>query len=317
MWRALPGTHVEEWFLSAKKIDDPREQLADELQNFQEIAAYLNPSPGEIPKLNGVDIAGLSLPLKRVIGGDHIIYIDFNRRYNLDRRIAKARARGREEVATKLEELRTRAGILVADVSGHRMTDALIGSMLHQAFLLGAYYELVDHGEITTRIFEHINMRFYRTTAINKFFTMIYGEITERGRFRFISAGHQPPAIFSREYGKFMKISQDRLVSFPPVGLMPSSSDVDDCADPGIIGYKKRYAINEINLLAFGDILLLLTDGLAEHDGGRFYPQVVERLLADCTGCSAADVCERLKAAIYEHAAPGDDISVVVIRRTL
>jgi serine phosphatase RsbU (regulator of sigma subunit) len=287
----------------------PADQLADELQNFQEIARHIRPSPGEIPELPGVDIAGLSMPLRDVIGGDHIIYIDFNRRYNLAHRIARAQKEDRPEVVKKLEQLRQRAGILVADVSGHRVTDALIGAMLHQAFLLGAHYELDRHGEITTRIFEHMNTRFYRTTAVNKYFTMIYGEISVQGRFRFISAGHQPPVVFSREYGKFMKISEDRLVSFPPVGLLPSGNDPDERVEPGILRYKKRYEVNEINLLNFGDTLLLLTDGLVEHDRGRFFPGSVERLLAD-----AADL--RLRKAILDAGPAEDDISVVAIRRT-
>jgi len=298
------------------KNDQPADQLADELQNFQEIARHIKPSPGEIPELAGVDIAGLSMPLKDVIGGDHIIYIDFNRRYNLEHRIARAEKKGRTEVVEKLEHLRHRAGILVADVSGHRMTDGLIGAMLHQAFLVGAYYELDRYGEITTRIFEHINTRFYRTTAVNKYFTMIYGEISAQGQFRFVSAGHQPPAVFSREYGKFMKISEDRLVSFPPVGLFPSGSDPDERVEPGIRGYKKRYEVNEINLLSVGDTLLLLTDGLAEHDRGRFFPGSVERLLAEGADLSAAELCRRLKRAIQDAGPADDDISVVAIRRT-
>ena len=95
-------------------------------------------------------------------GGDHIIYIDFNQRYDMPRRIAEAEAEGREHVAEHLRECCHRAGILLADVSGHKATDALIAAMMHQAFLLGAYYELDRYGEITTKLFEHLNQRFYR-----------------------------------------------------------------------------------------------------------------------------------------------------------
>jgi len=256
------------------------------------------------------------MPLNENIGGDHIIYIDFNRRYNIDRRVERAKRKGRDKVARKLERLKERAAILLADVSGHRMTDALLGAMLHQAFLMGVYYELDRFGEITTRIFENINTRFYRTTAFNKYFTMIYGEISENGKFRFISAGHQPPLVFSREFGKFMKISEDRLVSFPPVGLLPSSSDPDERIERDMHGYKKRYEVNEINLLASGDVLLLLTDGLTEHDEGRFFPADVEQLLAKNPDDTAAEFCEKLNQAILERGAPADDISVIAIRRT-
>lgn len=294
----------------------PPDQLIEEMENFREIARHIKPSSGEIPQLQGVEIAGLDLPLREVVGGDHIIYIDFKRRYDLEQRIAQARKTSDEATVKNLEQLRRRGGILLADVSGHRMTDALIAAMLHQAFLLGVYYELDQYGEVTTRLFEHINARFYRTTAVNKYFTMIYGEITEQGRFRFISAGHQPPTVFSREYQRFMKISDDRLISFPPVGMLPSSTDPDERPEPGIRGYKKRYEVNELNLLAYGDILMLLTDGLADHDEGRFFPARVERLLAESPAASASEICEGLRRAIEETAPRTDDISVVVIRRT-
>jgi len=302
--------------VTEKQEDAIRDQLADELKNFQEIARYIKPSSGEVPTLEGIEMAGLSLPLKRVLGGDHIIYIDFKRRYDLSRRVVRARRTGREEIARNLEQLQHRAGILVADVSGHRMTDALLAAMLHQAFLLGVYYELDRYGEITTRIFEHINMRFYRSTGVNKYFTMIYGEISETGRFRFLSAGHQPPVVFSREHRKFVKISADRLVTFPPVGLLPSAHDPDERVDPGMHGYKKRFTVNEINLLNFGDTLLLLTDGLMEHDEGRFFPGVVEKLLVDSADDTVEQFCLRLRDAIEDSAPQTDDITVVAIRRT-
>jgi len=297
--------------------EDPRERyLQAELQNFEGIARYLNPSPGEIPSLAGIEVGGLFLPLHGAIGGDHVIYIDFNRRYDLDARIAEAERAHRRKVAERLQGLRTRAGILVADVSGHRITDALIAAMLHQAFLLGANYELDLFGEITTRIFEHINTRFHRTTSFNKFLTMIYGEITQEGQFRFISAGHPPPAVFSREYGRFMPISKDLLVSFPPVGMFPSRNDPDARHYRSRYGYKEDYAVNEIKLLSPGDILLLYTDGLSEHAEGAFFPREVERMLAADPQLPASGICERLREALLSAAAPRDDLSVVVIKRT-
>jgi len=315
MVTSLRGPLRSRW-VTMSADHDLQQTLSDELQNFQEIARYLNPSPGEIPRLRGVDIAGLSMPLRQVIGGDHIVYIDFNRRYDIARRLAEAEKEGREEKVRKLKRQEHRAGILVADVSGHRMTDALLGAMLHQAFLLGINYELDMAGEVTTRLFEHLNTRFYRTTATNKYFTMIYGEISDRGNFRFLSAGHQPPAVFSREFGKLMSISPDRLVSFPPVGMLPTSDDRGERVEPGLDRYKKRYEVNEINLLNVGDVLLLHTDGLTEHDDGRYFPDRLERLLVACRDDNSEEVCRRLREDLLACAEPQDDISAVVIRKT-
>ena len=145
---------------------------------------------------------------------------------------------------------------------------------------------------------------------------MIYGEIWADGKFRFISAGHQPPAVFSREYHRFMKISADRLLTFPPVGMLPSSSDPDDRVYSSLYAYKKRYAVNEIDLLSPGDILLLHTDGLTEHDGGRFFSGELEPMLAELGDASASEICARIREGLLRRAAPEDDISYVVIRKT-
>lgn len=294
---------------------DPQDGFAlDELQNFEEIAAFLNPSPGSLPRLDGIDIFGMSLPLRGGMGGDHILYVDFNQRFDLEERIREATLAGRTGVARKLRDNRNRAGILVADVSGHRMTDALIAAMLHQAFLLGSYYELELFGEITTKLFEHINQRFYRTSSINRYFTMIYGEVSTRGRFRFLSAGHPPPAVFSREYGRFMPVDGCRSISSVPVGMLPSGGDPDQGQQPSVVGRKKLYEVNEIELLARGDILLLHTDGFSEHADGSFFPDEVQRVLGEYRGRTAEEICERLKESLLAAAPPRDDVSVVVVK---
>lgn len=295
---------------------DPLESLVDELRNFQELARTLKPSPGETPVLAGVDIGGVSMPLKELVGGDHVIYIDFNRRYDLAKRIETAVAEGNPEVAEKLKLCRHRAGILLADVSGHRITDALIAAMMHQAFLVGVYYELDRFGEITTKLFEHINQRFYRTTSVRKYLTMLYGEISEEGRFRFISAGHPRPMVYSREFGRFVEISEKRLVSYPPVGMFPSNTAVDEQVGPGSLGYKKPYTVNEIDLLAEGDILFLYTDGLSEHAAGEYFPGHLEKRLAELEDRTAGEICEILKKDLSTFAPHEDDITFVLVKKT-
>jgi serine phosphatase RsbU (regulator of sigma subunit) len=292
------------------------ERLADELRNFHDVAQFLRPSPGDVPRIDGLDLACLTLPLHDVVGGDHLAWVDFERRYDLDARIAEAEKQGRAEVSRNLRRLRQRAGVLVADAAGHRVTDALVAAMLHQAFLLGVNYELDMFGEVTTHLFDNLNTRFYKTTAVNKFFTMIYGEISVGGKLRFLSAGHPPPAVFSREFGRFMKISEDRLVALPPVGFQPSVADPDRKRHPTLHGYTRRYEVNEINLLATGDILLLHTDGLSEHADGTFFPARVEPLLAGHGDASAAEICELLRDALLAEAAPNDDITVVALKKT-
>jgi len=291
-------------------------ELTSELENFEEIARCLNPSAGEIPKLAGLDIAGVSRPLRGRIGGDHIVYIDFRRRFDLEARIARAEADGRAELVDQLHRTRDRAGILLADVSGHRMTDAMIAAMLHQAFLLGAIYEMDEHGEITTRLFEHINTRFYQSSAIHKYLTMIYGEISTSGVFRFISAGHPPPIVFSRRYARIADIAAAKLSRYPPIGIVPSGDDVDRAQLAGAPRFKDRYSVNELSLLGAGDVLLLATDGVFEHGDGTYVPDALEKQLARTRDLSAREIADALERSILDFAAPADDISFVVIKRS-
>ncbi len=298
----------------------PVKKLLDELENFQEIARQLIPSSGEIPQLEGIDIYGEVIPLNGVVGGDHIVFVDFNQRYDLDARIRDAQTAGRFEVVTQLERNRHRAGILLADVAGHRLTDAVLNAMLHQAFLLGIQYELDINGTVSTRLFEHINTRFYNSSMVGKFLTMIYGEISETGTFRFISAAHPYPVVFSNAFDRIMDIDNDRLVNFPPIGTMPSRADVDARRHVSILGQKDSYTVNEIRLMGRGDILLLYSDGLAELTDGYghtyFSTHLEERLRLD-KALPAREIFNRIKSDLLAFSPPEDDISFVVIKKSL
>ncbi len=292
--------------------------LTEELENFEEIALRLKPEPGEIPKLPGIDVFGITIPLAGPIGGDHIIYIDFNQRYDLDARIEKVRNKGFTQIAERLEEMKQTAGVLLADVSGHRITDAVLAAMLHQAFLLGALYELEMSGTLTTRLFENINNRFYRSSSVRKYLTMIYGEIHVSGTFRFISAGHHPPLVFSNEFDRFMDIHPDLLTNYPPIGTMPSKTDPDRARRPSVLGYKDRYVVNELRLMMPGDILLLYTDGLKEHGDDRnpYFPGRLEVKIREFKMESSRRILEEISRDLLAFARPSDDISAVLIKKS-
>ena len=268
--------------------------LNDELVNFEQIMKVIKTGAGALPKLHGIEITGFSLPLRGGVGGDHTIYIDFNERYDLDGRADKMVAAGRTEVADELQRLKNRAGILLADVSGHRITDAVVTTMLHQAFLLGANYELEINGHITPTLFEHLNHRFYQTTNVNKYITMVYGEISSAGRFRFILAGHPKPLIFSHALRRLFEIGPDLIEAFPPVGIFPSGPEFSEKIDDGPLGAKNDYEINTIDLLGSGDILILYTDGLAEADDRCFRQGLITTLRKVCD-CPATQIADRAR----------------------
>src|SRR5204863_632372 len=205
----------------------------------------------------------------------------------------------------------------VLDVSGHHVTDALLAAMLHQAFLLGSLYELEMSGQITRRLFENINSRFYQSSSRHKFVTMIYGEIAEDATFRFLSAAHPPPVVFSNRHARFMEVSQDLCTSFPPIGTLPSKDVIDRRITDSTLGFKERYRLNEWTLMGAGDILLLYTDGLLEHAKGDepYFPGHLEQTVRNVKQQSAKGIFETIQRSVLDFAPPSDDISIVVIKR--
>ena len=288
-------------------------ELAREMENLHSIfeAVYAYP---ESFSLSGVDIFGRSYPLGGMLGGDHLIFVDFVRRYDLDRRIADAQAAGRADIADHLENNRSRVGVLVADVSGHRITDTLLAAMLHQAFLVGVAYELAISGHITPRLFEIINTRFYKSSSITKFVTMIYGEIDVRGTFRFISAGHPRPLIYSVEYRRFVDVDPSLMTSVHPIGLFPTENDIDEEVSGRPAAVSPRHTVNEVSLMNRGDVLLLFTDGAFEHlsvDLATFLEPTLQRM----AGSTSREIVEAAHEELARHGPMEDDMTMVAIQR--
>lgn len=302
----------------SRAVTDPLALLTGELKNFEDIVRYIMPQPGEIPTLAGIDVYGSTLPLNGVIGGDHIVYVDFKKRYDLRARIEHAAISGKRDVVANLERCRNMAGIVLLDVSGHHATDALIAAMLHQAFLLGSLYELDTFGHITRHLFENLNTRFYQSSSLHKFVTMIYGEITEDVTFRFLSAAHPSPLVFSNRHDRFMEVGKELCTSFPPIGTLPSNVVIDRNTTHSTLGFKEEYQLNEWKLMGAGDILLLFTDGLLEHTQGNeaYFPHRLEETVRKVKHEDAKTIFEAIKTDALDFAPPSDDISIVVIKRT-
>ena len=290
--------------------------LTDEIENLSDIVKYIVPLPGEVPTLRGIDVYGDTVPLNTV-GGDHIIYVDFKKRFDLDARIKLATSQGQRDIVENLQRCRKKAGIAILDVSGHHATDAVLAAMLHQAFLLGSLYELNVFGNVTKRLFENLNTRFYNSSSLNKFVTMIYGEISEDHTFRFLSAGHPPPVVFSIQHDRFMEVSEDFCTSFPPIGALPSADVIDRNKTTSVLGFKERYRLNEWTLMGAGDILLLYTDGLLDHARGNefYFPERLEQKMREVKHQDARQIFDAVKKDFFEFAKPADDISIVVIKR--
>jgi serine phosphatase RsbU (regulator of sigma subunit) len=287
--------------------------LAGELETLGGLARNFDAPPSELPEVPWIDVYGESLPLNGQAGGDHIIYVDFKKRYKMEKLIRLAP----ENLKKKLRATAARAGIVVLDVEGHDFSSAFIASVFHQAFLLGVSYELRFFGEITPNLLENINTRFFNSSGISKSLTMAYGEISANGTFRFISAAHPPPKVFSNEFDRLVAISEDRLVSFPQIGTMPSPGN-SEISVP-LLGVKEKYTINEINLMGRGDILILYTDGLSDHRnaaGNKYFPGRLEERLRESKQLSAREIFRRIRDDLFDfNDQPEDDITFVIIKK--
>ncbi len=299
------------------QTDDRIEKLEAEMANFRSMMEYVHWIPDTL-SLPNIEAYGQTFPLNGVLGGDHIIFVDFERRYNLTARIATALKKGQDGIARRLEECRHRVGILLADSAGHETTDALLTAMLHQAFLTGVLYELEMEGHVTAKLFEVLNNRFAKSSSVNKFITMIYGEISNDGTFRFISAGHPKPLVFSAEYDRLVDIDPERMKNVLPIGVFPTEGDIDEPSTRSPQPHKKRFSVNEVNLMGRGDILLLQTDGLYEHaDGDRAYThQHLEAAIRRVKHLPPKDIVAAIRDDMVRFAPPQDDTSIVIIKRT-
>jgi serine phosphatase RsbU (regulator of sigma subunit) len=304
-------------------LDQPDTRLDEELRKgAQYLAQRLTPTAGTIPQIPGIDIHGVMLPLNGIAGGDLLTYVDFQERFDLESRIQRALASGQAGMARVLQKLTLTGGILVADVAGHDFTDAARAAMLHQAFHTGALYEMDLNGQITLRLFEQINTRFCKSVTLRNlaadpdeasYITLIYGEISSTGRFSFMSAGHPPPLVFSREFDRFVEVSPDRLVSYSPIGLQPGEHHADAKRYERALGYKKRYTVNNLNLMGHGDVLLLYTDGLIEPLSAYTQDQLQQAVSRAKDG-SAETICDAIVSDRRAAAAQTDDLTLVVIK---
>src|SRR3977135_3456464 len=100
-------------------------------------------------------------------------------------------------------------------------------------------------GQVTGRLFENLNTRFYNSSNAHKFVSLSYGEISEDAGFRFLSAAQPFLLVFSQRHDRFMEVGQDVCVSFPPLGMLPSLDVTDAHRTKRPIGYTDNYARKE------------------------------------------------------------------------
>ena len=147
--------------------------------------------------------------------------------------------------------------------------------------------------------------------------TMIYGEITDEGTFRFISAAHPNPVIFSSEFDRIGELDEDNLNGSYPLGVFPSGESTGETQRGNPVKVKGNYFVNQIKLESPGDIILLHSDGLSDHNkkGDLYFPNGLEDTLRETKHLPAEEIVDAIGRRVIEFADPADDISYIVIKK--
>lgn len=187
-------------------------------------------------------------------------------------------------------------GIMIGDVSGHGLDSALVMASVH-AYLRA----LVDHYERLEDLVSHLNAHLAREFELGRYVTMFLGCFDPARRsFAYQNAGH-PDGYLLDSFGR-LKLQMNSTA--PPLGMFPCASFP---------------AGNDVSLEA-GDVVLLVTDGVAEAESPDGVSFGCERILSIARANlprSAQDIAAALHDAVCsftERSTFSDDLTLVVMK---
>lgn len=224
--------------------------------------------PLALPRVEGVELAAANVPTRQV-GGDYYDLFPLSG---------------------------GRLGFLVADVSGKGVPAALLVSTVHSAVHLQ-----IDEAKTVVDLVARIDRHLRRFAATRKFLTLFFGLLEpDTGRFRYVSAGHNP-ALLARASGGLARLESTGV----PVGMLPNAS----------------WREEELSLSP-GDLLCIYTDGVTEAVDERDEEFGLERLseiVARGASLPVRELCDQVLAAVAEFARgmpQYDDQTLLLVRRT-
>ncbi|HEY9122118.1 MAG TPA: GAF domain-containing SpoIIE family protein phosphatase [Brevefilum sp.] len=242
-----------------------KELLDKQLQMAKDVQTHLLPMSD--PVIPGYDISGICIPAEK-IGGDYYDYLYLQ--------------------GGKL-------GIVVADVSGHGISSALVMSAFRSQ--LRTY----THGSDTpAQIACSINERLPEFTGGNHFITMIYGLLDATlGKFTFTRCGHPSPTLIHGD----------------------GSSEVLHVNKPAFGIYRKVQYMDETKTISPSDILVFFTDGVVDtenHDGEAFGTRRLMAAVTKYRNLSSKALIQEIinQTRIFNDFQPfQDDFTLVIVKK--
>ncbi|MGH7494176.1 MAG: SpoIIE family protein phosphatase [bacterium] len=266
------------------------EELAEQERLKHELAIarriQLASLPQVTPRIEGLEIAGVSIPAMEV-GGDYFDYL--NGAPSLAALSSSKPARGPAEQIT----------IIVGDVSGKGTSAALYMSKVQ-----GILRSLHDFGLSPRELFVRANHLLRQAMERTSFVTSIGARFEPHARRMHLArAGHLPLFYYSAQHGHVEKIT--------PKGL---GMGLDD---------EKLFAAElEEKKLNYdcGDVFLFVTDGITEAQNGtgsEFGEESVSEILSRHSTASAEKIRDHIIAAVKlfaQNTQQHDDLTVVVVK---
>jgi phosphoserine phosphatase RsbU/P len=189
-----------------------------------------------------------------------------------------------------------RHAVILGDVTGKARPAALLAVKL-QATIRALVPYFTELGELGAGL----NRILYRDGLPTRFASLVYAVLTPgSGHVRLLNAGHMPPLVL---HGRSLTVMPRGSMV---LGMMPN------------VPFSEQQADFEV-----GDTVVIYSDGVSEamNEADDFFgDERLQALVVETSGMSAADtgahILNRLSSFVGD-AVPSDDVSLLVLRRTV
>jgi len=244
--------------------EDELRQLESELELSQVVQRALLPQ--RIPTIAGFDIAAFSRPAQ-IVSGDYFDFLRFKDGSH---------------------------GLVVADISGHGMSAAMLMTSLQTAF-----HTLVPGSDSPVEVLDQINHLYIHNINFSTFVTIFFASLNPQTKMlSYANAGHNSPFIY-------------RGSTHESIWLKPTGAAV------GLMEYFNVQPA-EVQLMS-GDILLLYTDGVTEALGSQgneeFGPERLAEVVRQNGDLPADGIANKVRQILNEFTRGtllADDVTLVV-----
>ncbi|HEY3476838.1 MAG TPA: SpoIIE family protein phosphatase [Anaerolineales bacterium] len=245
--------------------DEERRRLESELELSQIVQRALLPQ--QVPQIRGVELAAFSRP-SEIIGGDYFDFFQFRDGTH---------------------------GLVIADVSGHGVSAAMLMSSLQMAIRT-----MAPETDSPAEILERLNRFYIHNIHFTTFVTVFLARFDPVTlTLTYVNAGHNPPAVRRKADGSIRWLKP----TAPAVGL-------------------SEHFHPRMEMMGFseGDSLLLYTDGVTEVvniSNEQFGLERLAELVQQYADRTAPDLLQAVRQAVSAFGGNRplmDDVTMVALR---